>query len=53
MLFNYTYFLIQPMLKGWGLNLSPALVDLIAQMLALPDRRISLRDVLEHPWMKE
>lgn len=41
------------LLEQWGITLSPILVDLLMRLLrASPHQRISLDDVLLHPWMQ-
>lgn len=41
------------MLSGWGIQLNPALVDLLGRMLRVnPQERLTPAQILEHPWMQ-
>ena len=45
---------INDMTRGWGMELSPKVINLLEGMLCVNlDTRFSLEDVINHPWMVE
>eukprot|EP00814_Leptocylindrus_danicus_P013558 CAMPEP_0116047290 /NCGR_PEP_ID=MMETSP0321-20121206/28785_1 /TAXON_ID=163516 /ORGANISM="Leptocylindrus danicus var. danicus, Strain B650" /LENGTH=383 /DNA_ID=CAMNT_0003529105 /DNA_START=24 /DNA_END=1176 /DNA_ORIENTATION=- len=44
---------MEEIIKAWGLQLSSEVIDLMSGMMCVdPEKRLTLSEVLEHPWMK-